>query len=131
MIQFGASMRGGRLIRQKLICLINNFAGRVKNNKLNTKIKTGVALLAILFITRQFYTLSNSYIKQQDWLYGEGYHFTDFIFFGKEDDIKNDTIYKHGHPEAFILHRGYRPIVPNYLVIKSLTTNEVGTYHEK
>lgn len=95
------------------------------------KIKIGIVLLTLLFVARQFYTLSNPYIKQHGWLYGDGYGFTDFFTFDKNDDIVNDTIFINGTPEAFILHRGYRPIIPNYLIIKSLTTNEVGTYHEK
>ena len=95
------------------------------------KIKIGLVILTILFVARQFYTLSNPYIKQHGWLHGEGYSFTDFVSVDKNDDIVSDTIYRNGTPDAFILHRGYRPIIPNYLVIKSLTTNEVGTYHEK
>jgi len=97
----------------------------------NRKTKIILVILTTLFVARQFYTLSDYYIKQHGWLHGEGYCFTDFFPFDKNNNIKNDTIFRNRTPVAIILHRGYRPLIPNYLVIKSLNTNEVGTYHEK
>ncbi|MDQ0639393.1 hypothetical protein QF042_002958 [Pedobacter sp. W3I1] len=97
---------------------------------MNKGVIIGIALLTIVFISRQFYTLSDTYIKKHTWLHGEG-HGSDLFLFDKDDDIRSDTIYINGQAEGFILKRGYRPLIPNYLVIKSLSTNEIGTFHEK
>lgn len=99
---------------------------------MSKKIWIGIIVLStILFIARQFYTISNPYLKQKAWLHGGGYHFSDGFTFGKEDDIINDTLFFNKKPVALIIKRGYRPFIPNYLVIKSLKTNKIGTYHEK
>lgn len=96
------------------------------------KIKIGILLLAVLFIARQFYTLSDSYIKQHAWLGGSADgSLPDGFSFGKECDIINDTLFCSKTPFAVIVKRGYRPIIANYMVVKSLKTNEIATYHEK
>lgn len=97
---------------------------------MNKAIIVGIALLTILFISRQFYSLSDSYIKNHTWLNGEGQG-SDLFIFDKDDDIRTDTIYIKRKAEGVILKRGYRPFIPNYLVIKSLSTNGIGTFHEK
>lgn len=90
-----------------------------------------VLLLLLSFFARQFYTVSNSYIIKQAWLYGGGYHFTDGFTFSNNDAIVNDTIFIANTPKAVILNRGYRSFIPNYLTVKDLKSTQTGTYHEK
>ena len=85
----------------------------------------------ILFVVRQFYTLSDYYICKKGWLHGEGNIRTDFFAFEKDDYIKDDTIYINNKAEFTIINRGYRPIIPNYIVVKSISTEDVATFHEK
>lgn len=91
---------------------------------------TILILIIILFTGRQFYTISNSYIRKQNWKYSDGFHIGDALNLKKRELI-GDTIYKENKPIAIIKKRGYRFIIPNYMIIQSIETNETGYYCEK
>jgi hypothetical protein len=97
------------------------------------KIKLTILFLVILFIVRQFYTLSNQYIKNQVWKNANGgLHMNDVIVFNSNQTaLRADSIFMDNTAFAIIVKRGYRPFIPNYIVVQHIQSKEMITYHEK
>ncbi len=73
-------------------------------------------------------------IKKHAWKYMEGYHIGDWIQFDNNGifDLTHDTIFKVNVPVAKIQNSTHGFLgTSGKLIIKSLVTNEIGTYTEK
>ena len=99
----------------------------------------GLFILGIFAIFySQYYTITNEVIKKSPWKCGDGnIGMGDLIWFkniGHNKDyyhLKGDSIVYKNKNIAVITKRGYRIIGGNYLIIKSLSTHDTATYHEK
>jgi len=75
--------------------------------------------------------LTNEKIKKHWWKYGEGFHIGDVLVLDNKNLI-NDTIFINDKPTAIIVDKVYGLIgADNKIIIRSVWTNEKGTYHEK
>jgi hypothetical protein len=97
------------------------------------KIKLTILFLVILFIVSQYYTLSNQYIKNQVWKNADGgLYMSDVIVFNNsKTTLQSDSIFIDNTAYAVIVKKGYRPFVPNYIVVQHIQSKEMATYHEK
>lgn len=62
------------------------------------------------------------------WKYGEGYHISDVLDF-KRHKLSNDTIFINDKPRALLIRQ--ENFISKKIVIKSLVSDETGTYHNK
>ncbi|WP_422092094.1 hypothetical protein [Tenacibaculum ovolyticum] len=62
------------------------------------------------------------------WKYGEGYHIGDVLDF-KKHKLSNDTIFINDKPRALLIR--HENFISKRIVIKSLESDETGTYHNK
>lgn len=70
-------------------------------------------------------------LKKGFWKFGGGYYIGDFLDFNTYD-LRNDTIYFRGKPEAILKSTtkgfmGYE----DYMIIQDLNSDETGRYHHK
>lgn len=86
----------------------------------------------ILYISLPLFLVSCSTndmdLKKGWWKYGEGYHIGDVIDF-KSHKISNDTIFINDKPKALLISQ--ENFISRKIVIKSLESDETGTYHNK
>ncbi|WP_046759193.1 hypothetical protein [Kordia jejudonensis] len=86
---------------------------------------------SVLIILFSSCTLSHEELKVGWWKYGGGYYIGDSIDF-KLFHLKNDTIYFNEMPKALLKSstKGYKAY-EDYIIIKSLDSDETGKYHHK
>jgi hypothetical protein len=85
----------------------------------------------IALITIVSCKLNNDEIQKLGWKYGGGYHIGDVISFKNNFSLKNDTIYFNKSAKAKIIASRKRVDGSEVLKIKSLTSEEEGTYYAK
>jgi hypothetical protein len=81
-------------------------------------------------------SLKDEYIKENWWLYGEGYHLKDMLIFDDSASnflqLKKDTILLDNIPKAIIVKKEKGILgADNEIHIKSINSNQIGIYHDK
>ncbi len=88
-------------------------------------------LIAYLLISCKF---NNKELKESWWKFGEGYYIGDVLNFNNENlIIKNDTLFLNNKPKAIIITQteSFLGFTDRSIIIKSLESNEKGTYFQK
>lgn len=89
--------------------------------------KLFLTILALFIITSCSLKSDSECIQNRYWKYGSGFALTD-IFILTNENFKNDTIFVDKKPMAvFYKLEDFK----SDLLIKSITNNELGTYHDQ
>ena len=99
-----------------------------KPKKVKKIIATSIAVLLLSFnMVSCSFKSDSEYIQNRFWKYGEGFAIKDILILD-DKNFKNDTIFDNKKPIAvFIKLEDFK----SDLIIKSLITNELGTYHDQ
>ena len=75
----------------------------------------------------------SEFVKQREWKYGSGFWMGDWLLFNDSEyfKIQTDTLFKQDTARAVIVDIDEQLGGDTELTIKSITTGELGTYHEK
>jgi hypothetical protein len=93
-----------------------------------------VLLIIGLFLYRHYKdTTDNVYIREQNWKAGSGYNIGDWLSFDSSKNyvLRNDTIFKHNTAVAIVINVHKAVFGDNELTVKSISSQDKGTYHEK